>query len=602
MQLEQKAAAGGKKEAAAGDKKQAAAAGGAKPQAGEDGVRAEYQGDEGEIDYDFVRNTPIEKKPVPYFCYGKRVRIGALHQQHEQFLNKIIVCAGWARSTRMGGKDFAFIELNDGSSMNSIQVVVDSSMPNFAEIAATRVGASFRAKGKLIPSMGKDQKFELQVCSPDAHEIKVVGKCDGDTYPLPPKRHTVEYLRTIAHLRPRTKLISGVTRVRNNLAYATHKFFQERGFLYIHTPLITASDCEGAGEMFQVTTALPEHDKPISALTKNLYEREGQENEVDAPKDDGKKKKDKKKKGEAKEEKPAEEEKKGATLPFEERKINYKKDFFGKPAFLTVSGQLSVENFNNAVGDCYTFGPTFRAENSNTSRHLAEFWMIEPEICFANLDDVMDLTEDYVKYCLRYVLENNADDIEFFNSWVDKGLKERLLNVAEKDVVRITYTEAIDILVDHQKTKKVKFTVDKKNPVKLEWGIDLDSQHERYLAEKVFQGPIMVYNYPKSFKAFYMRGNEDGKTVQAMDMLVPGIGELVGGSAREERLDVLDAMIVEKGLKVEDYWWYRDQRKFGTQPHGGFGLGFERLVMMATGVENIRDVIPFPRTPGTADF
>ena len=300
--------------------------------------------------------------------------------------------------------------------------------------------------------------------------------------------------------------------------------------------------------------------------------------------------------------KPAEEETKEEKkeevqlIPLEERKINYKKDFFGKPAFLTVSGQLSVENYNCAIGDCYTFGPTFRAENSNTSRHLAEFWMIEPEICFADLNDVMDLTEDYVKYCLRYVMQNNADDIEFFNKHIDTTLKERLDNVVQSEVVRITYTDAIALLVDHMQQKKKKFAV---KPV---WGLDMGSEHERYLAEEVFKGPIIVYNYPKDFKAFYMRQNDDGKTVQAMDMLVPKIGELVGGSAREERLDKLDAMIEEKKLEKEAYWWYRELRTYGTQPHGGFGLGFERLVMMATGVENIRDVIPFPREPQRADF
>jgi len=390
--------------------------------------------------------------------------------------------------------------------------------------------------------------------------------------------------------------------VRNNLAFATHKFFQERGYQYIHTPIITASDCEGAGELFQVTTSMPAHNGPINKM--KLYEYEGQEHEevkAEDPKSKKQQKKEKNKKKKEGEEEPAEEEKKEAApekkiIPFEDRKINYKEDFFGRPAYLTCSGQLNVETYACGMGDVYTFGPTFRAENSNTSRHLAEFWMIEPELVFADLSDLMDCAEDYTKYCVRYILENNKDDVAFFNKEVDKALLERLEQLDAVAFKRLSYTEGIDILLEDLAAKKVKF---EKKPV---WGTDLGSEHERYLAEKVFKQPVIVYNYPKEFKAFYMKQNDDGKTVQAMDMLVPGIGELIGGSAREENLEKLDKMIEEKGLNKDDYWWYRETRKFGTQPHAGFGLGFERLVMLCTGIENIRDTIPFPRTPKKADF
>ena len=357
----------------------------------------------------------------------------------------------------MGGKDFAFIELTDGSGPNTLQVVVDSSMPNFEEVAKCKVGTSFKCKGKLIKSPAKGQLVELQVCSAERHAVKIIGECSGADFPLAKKKHSVEYLRDIAHLRPRTKLISAVTRVRNNLAYATHRFFQERGFLYIHTPILTASDCEGAGEMFQVTTMMPEPQQPITKVP--MYEYVGQELEETKEEPEKKKgKKDKKKKDQAQEEAPVEEAPK-EMIPLDQRKVNFKKDFFGKPANLTVSGQLSVENFCCSVGDVYTFGPTFRAENSNTSRHLAEFWMIEPELCFADLDDVMDCAEDYAKFCVRYVLQNNADDIEYFNQWVDttKQLKARLEQVATVPFKRITYTDAIALLETHLKEKKVKF-------------------------------------------------------------------------------------------------------------------------------------------------
>ena len=412
-------------------------------------------------------------------------------------------------------------------------------------------------------------------------------------------------------MRSRTNTFGAVIRVRNNLAYATHTFFQQRGFLYIHTPIITASDCEGAGEMFQVTTTLPAPHEPISKAKlqdkkktpKTAEEIKKQEDdqkaadEAQAAKDaaEGKKpKKDKKKK-------------KGAAenddhlynftdIPLAEQVIDYKKDMFGKPAFLSVSGQLNVETYSVGLSDVYTFGPTFRAENSHTSRHLCEFWMIEPELAFATIDDDMDCAEDYLKFCLKYVLKNNMDDLKFFDERVEKGLIERLNKVINTPFKRVPYTEAVEILERDIKEKKLKFEN------KVYWGCDLASEHEKYLTDKVFCGPIIVYNYPKDIKAFYMKMNDDNKTVQAMDVLVPKIGEVVGGSAREDRLELLDKRIEEMNLDKEAYWWYRDLRKYGSVPHAGFGLGFERLVMMATGVENIKDVIPFPRAPGQAEF
>jgi len=422
-------------------------------------------------------------------------------------LDHNIQVAGWARTLRMGGKDFAFIELNDGSSPVGLQCVVDSTMPNFAAISKATTGASFKMVGKLIRSPAKGQLVELQVCSPKDHYIKLIGECPGDSFPLAKKKHSNEYLRDIAHLRCRTKLISAVARIRNNLAYATHRFFQERGFAYIHTPIITASDCEGAGEMFQVTTVMPHADGPISKIP--TYEYVGQDQEEEKKDEPVKKvKKDKKKKKDANEE---EEEKVPEPvkemIPLADRKVKYKDDFFGRPAMLTVSGQLNVETYACGMGDVYTFGPTFRAENSNTSRHLAEFWMIEPELVFADLDDVMDCAEDYTKFCVRYVLENNKDDIEYFNAWVDKELKARLDQLASVSFTRITYTAAVELLCEHLKDKKAKFLV---KPV---WGMDLGSEHERYLAEKVYKQPVIVYNYPKDFKAFYMKQNDDKKTV-----------------------------------------------------------------------------------------
>jgi asparaginyl-tRNA synthetase len=420
-------------------------------------------------------------------------------------------------------------------------------------------------------------------------------------------------LREQAHLRGRTNTFGAVTRVRNNLAYATHQFFQQRGFLYIHTPIITASDCEGAGEMFQVTTVLPPTHEPISKAQlqdklktpktpeeiKAMEDAEKAAEEAQAAKDaaEGKKpKKDKKKK---------KDKGKGddhlfnfSPIPLEEQLVDYKKDMFSKPAFLSVSGQLNVETVTVGLGDSYTFGPTFRAENSHTSRHLCEFWMIEPELAFATIQDDMECAEDYLKFCLRYVLENNKDDLEFFDERIEKGLIARLTSVVAAPFKKVPYTECVEILQAHLKDKKLKLKFENE----VFWGCDLASEHEKYLTDKVFCGPIIVYNYPKDIKAFYMKMNEDGKTVQAMDLLVPRIGELIGGSAREDNLEKLDKRLAEMKLNKEDYWWYRDLRKYGSVPHAGFGLGFERLVMMATGIENIRDVIPFPRAPGQAEF
>lgn len=431
---------------------------------------------------------------------------------------------GWVRTVR-DQKSFAFIEVNDGSTLGNLQVIADASIPHYAEaMAQLATGASVAITGELVESPGKNQALELK-----AKEIRVLGTCDPAKYPLQKKRHTFEFLRTIAHLRPRTNTQGAVLRVRNALAFATHLFFQQRGFLYVQTPIITGSDCEGGGEMFRVTTL----EKPDPA-----------------------------------------------------------KDFFGKSAYLTVSGQLEGEIVACALSDIYTFGPTFRAENSNTSRHLAEFWMIEPEMAFADLKDNMECAESYLKFCIRYVLEHCKEDLEFFDKFIENGLLTRLQHVANSPFAHIPYTEAIAIL--KKSGKQFEFPV--------EWGIDLQSEHERYLAEEHCKKPVILTDYPTDIKSFYMRANADGKTVAAMDILVPKIGEIIGGSQREERLDVLEKKIEEFGLKREDYWWYLELREYGTVPHAGFGLGFERLVLFATGMENIRDVIPFPRFPGHAEF
>lgn len=430
-------------------------------------------------------------------------------------------------------KNFGFIELNDGSFFKNMQIVLDEKLENFKEIGKLPISSSILVEGELVSTEGAKQPVEIH-----ATKVEVEGMSDS-SYPLQKKRHTLEYLRTIAHLRPRSNTFSAVFRVRSLAAYAIHKFFQERNFVYAHSPIITGSDCEGAGEMFRLTTLDMEN------------------------------------------------------LPrTEEGKIDYSKDFFGKEANLTVSGQLNAEIMALAFRNVYTFGPTFRAENSYTGRHASEFWMIEPEIVFADLEDNMELAEDMIKYIINYVMENAPEEMQFFNSFIDKGLLERLNNVVNSDFVRITYTKAIELLLESGHEFE--------NPV--EWGCDLQTEHERYITEEIYKAPVFVTDYPKDIKAFYMRMNEDGKTVRAMDLLVPGVGEIVGGSQREEREDVLRARMQEMNLNEEDYWWYLELRKYGTATHSGFGLGFERIIMYMTGMSNIRDVIPFPRTPKNAEF
>ncbi len=440
---------------------------------------------------------------------------------------------GWVR-TRRGNKHVQFVQLNDGSSVNNIQVVLDMTRFTDEQLKPVTTGSSVRVTGKLVESMGKGQTSEIQ-----ADTIELYGTADPATYPLQKKGHSLEFLREIAHLRPRTNFFGSVLRIRSSLAFAIHKFFNERGFYYFHTPLITASDCEGAGAMFQVTT-----------LDLN-----------NLPKD-------------------------------EEGKVDYSKDFYAKATALTVSGQLEGELGATALGQIYTFGPTFRAENSNTPRHLSEFWMIEPEMAFYDISDNMDLAEEFVKYCINYALEHNIDDIRFLSERFDKELEERLRFVVDNDFVRLTYTEGVKIL--EESGRKFEFPV--------HWGTDLQSEHECYLVEEHFKKPVILTDYPKEIKAFYMKQNEDGKTVRAMDVLFPNIGEIIGGSEREENYDKLLSRIEELDIPMKDMWWYLDTRRFGTVPHSGFGLGFERLVLFVTGMTNIRDVIPFPRTPGKAEF
>ncbi|MBQ7950819.1 MAG: asparagine--tRNA ligase [Clostridia bacterium] len=458
--------------------------------------------------------------------------IKELYKTHAELDGQEVYVTGWVRTIR-DSKAFGFIELNDGTFFKNIQIVfAQEKLENYAEIAALNVGAALRVRGILLETPQSKQPFEIQ-----AEEIEIEGVSTPD-YPLQKKRHSVEYLRQIAHLRPRSNLFSAVFRIRSMVAFAIHKFFNERGFVYVHTPIITGSDCEGAGEMFRVTTM-----------------------DLD-------------------------------NLPVKDGKVDFSEDFFGKSTNLTVSGQLNVETYAMAFKKVYTFGPTFRAENSNTSRHAAEFWMIEPEIAFADLNDDMALAEDMLKYIIRYVLENAPEEMEFFNNFVDKTLLERLNFVANSDFGRVTYTEAVEIL--EKCGEKFEY------PVK--WGIDLQTEHERYLTETVFKKPIFVTDYPKEIKAFYMRLNDDGKTVAAMDCLVPGVGEIIGGSQREERMDILLDRMKELGLSEEDYGFYLDLRKYGSNKHAGYGLGFERAIMYLTGMSNIRDVIPFPRTVGTAEF
>ena len=463
----------------------------------------------------------------------KRTKIEAILREPSALIGRDICVMGWVR-TRRGNKYVQFVALNDGSTIKNLQIVFDMAKFDEATLKGITTGASLKVTGKLVESQGKGQTCEIQ-----ADTVEIYGTADPETYPLQKKGHSLEFLREIAHLRPRTNTFGAVLRVRSALAYAIHRFFQERGFFYLNTPLITASDCEGAGAMFQVTT-LPLNDLPHT----------------------------------------------------EDGAVDYSKDFFGKMTALTVSGQLEGELGATALGAIYTFGPTFRAENSNTPRHLSEFWMIEPEVSFYDIEDNMELAEDFVKYCISYALEHCRDDIEFLAEHFDKGLIDRLNFVVNNDFVRLTYTEGVKIL--EESGKKFEFPV--------HWGTDLQSEHERYLVEEHFRKPVILTDYPKDIKAFYMKQNEDGRTVRAMDVLFPNIGEIIGGSEREADYDKLLARIEEMNIPMKDMWWYLDTRRFGSVPHSGFGLGFERLVLFVTGLTNIRDVIPFPRTPNNAEF
>ncbi len=452
--------------------------------------------------------------------------------QDASLIGKEITICGWVKTLRRQ-KNLSFLEINDGSIFTNLQIIVESQVADEALLANLCPGASVSATGILKQSQGKNQSVELLATS-----LYIYGPSDPDTYPLQKKQHSFEFLRTLAHLRPRTNTQGAVLRVRNALAFATHTFFQKRNFLYLQTPIVTGSDCEGGGELFQVTTL----KEPLPRLP--------------------------------------------------DQSIDYSKDFFKKKAYLTVSGQLNAECFACALSDVYTFGPTFRAENSNTSRHLAEFWMIEPEMAFATLEDDMELAQSYLKFTAEYVLNHCPKDMEFFDQFIEKGVIQRMRHVIEQPFEQISYTEAVDLLQKAKKTFEF--------PVK--WGSDLQSEHERYLAEELFKKPVIVTDYPEILKAFYMRRNEDQKTVAAMDILVPKVGEIIGGSQREERIDILEEKMAKMHLKKEDYWWYLDLRRFGSVPHCGFGVGFERLVLFFTGMENIRDVIPFPRYPGSAEF
>ena len=461
------------------------------------------------------------------------ITVRELFKDPDAYGDKEIFVRGWVRNNRSSNK-FGFIELNDGTFFKSVQVVYEEEfLENFEAISKAYVATALAVKGIVALTPGAKQPFEIK-----AREIQVEAPSTPD-YPLQPKRHSMEFLREIAHLRPRSNTFAAVFRVRSLVAYAIHKFFQEQDFVYVHTPIITGSDCEGAGEMFRVTTL----------------------NMEDLPKT-------------------------------EDGKIDYSQDFFGKETSLTVSGQLEAETYALAFRNVYTFGPTFRAENSNTARHASEFWMIEPEVAFADLADNMELAEAMIKYIINYVLEHAPEEMNFFNSFVDKGLLKRLENIVNSEFGRVTYTEAVKLL--QESGKEFQYPV--------EWGVDLQTEHERYLTEEIFKKPVFVTDYPKDIKAFYMRLNDDGKTVAACDLLVPGVGEIIGGSQREERYDVLTARMEELGLKEEDYWWYLDLRKYGGVKHAGYGLGFERIIMYITGMSNIRDVLPFPRTPKTAEF
>ena len=455
--------------------------------------------------------------------------------RRKESVGRQVVLEGWVRTRRDSKAGFSFIELNDGSCFGNVQVLAPNTLANYETgVLALTAGSSVRIEGLVKESPGAGQATEVE-----AARVELLGTCDAETYPLQKKRHSLEFLREKAHLRCRTNTFGAVARVRNRVSYSIHQFFQEEGFYYFHAPIITASDCEGAGQMFQATT-LDQNDLPRDAAGR----------------------------------------------------VDCSKDFFGRPAYLTVSGQLEAETFACGLGRCYTFGPTFRAENSNTSRHLSEFWMIEPEAAFFDLTDDMDLAERFIKRIIGDVLRDCGEDMEFFNKQIDTTLIETLRNVLDNEFVRLSYTEAVDILL--QSGKKFEF--------KVEWGADIQSEHERYLSETHFKKPVILYDYPREIKAFYMRLNDDGKTVAAMDVLVPKIGEIIGGSQREERLDVLEERMRDQKLDPENYWWYTDLRRYGSVPHSGFGLGLERMVMFVTGVTNIRDVIPYPRTPGSCEF
>ena len=462
----------------------------------------------------------------------QKLLIKELYKNTNNYANKEVTLEGWIRTIR-SSKTFGFIELNDGSFFKNIQIVISDTLPNFIDLTKLTISSSIKVTGTLIITENAKQPFEIQATSVEIYNI-----CDND-YPLQKKKHTFEYLRTISHIRPRANTFYAVFRVRSVLSYAIHKFFQEKGFVYVHTPIITSSDAEGAGEMFNVNS----FDLNNIPLT-------------------------------------------------EKHTVDYSKDFFAKPAHLTVSGQLNGETYATAFRNIYTFGPTFRAENSNTVKHAAEFWMIEPEICFADLNDDMDLAEEMIKYIFSYVIENCPEEMEFFNKFIDTNLLERLNNVINSDFVRITYTDAVKKLEEHNDEFEYKVS----------WGVDLQTEHERYLCENIFKKPVFVTDYPAHIKAFYMKQNPDGKTVAAADLLVPGIGEIIGGSQREDDYDKLVTKMKELNMDIDTYWWYLDLRKYGSVEHSGFGLGFERALMYLTGMQNIRDVIPFPRTPKNCDF
>lgn len=462
----------------------------------------------------------------------KSITVKNLYKETNKYLNQKITFEGWVKTVR-GSKSFGFIEINDGTFFNNVQIVYTDKLENFEEISKLTISSSIKVTGLLVETQNAKQPFEIQ-----AESIQIENLSDN-SYPLQKKRHSFEYLRTISHLRPRTNTFNSVFRVRSVLAYAIHKFFQERGFVYVNTPILTGSDAEGAGEMFNVNSF------DLNNIPK-----------------------------------------------IEENNVDFSKDFFGKPAHLTVSGQLNAETYAEAFCNVYTFGPTFRAENSNTVKHAAEFWMVEPEICFADLTDDMDLAEDMIKYIFKYVLDNCPEEMQFFNQFIDKGLLERLNHVITSDFARVTYTDAIKELEKHNDEFEYKVS----------WGVDLQTEHERYLCEKIFKKPVFVTDYPKDIKAFYMKQNDDGKTVAATDLLVPGIGEIIGGSQREENYDKLLNRMKELNMPISEYDWYLDLRKYGSCNHAGFGLGFERAIMYLTGMQNIRDVIPFPRTPKNCEF